>query len=212
MPMKHSSSIITTPYEKVLTIINEAKKFINLMSKNQTKLIRGLEWVIKVITSHSLYSYELKDHEILEQYFKDNPNFKQFVDFVSEYNEEVIEMNKKKNIINSQSVKISNDLLNIPSFKLKRNYLNQSIKSNIPNQRNSNKYHSNNTDSLSSNGINKISGINLSVNSLKGIMKPNPNCSKNSPNKNEKKQIKTKKIQIIKVLILKIFKITIILI
>ena len=51
--MKHSSSIITTPYEKVLTIINEAKKFINLMSKNQTKLIRGLEWVIKVITSHS---------------------------------------------------------------------------------------------------------------------------------------------------------------
>ena len=193
MPMKHSSSIITTPYEKVLTIINEAKKFINLMSKNQTKLIRGLEWVIKVITSHSLYSYELKDHEILEQYFKDNPNFKQFVDFVSEYNEEVIEMNKKKNIINSQSVKISNDLLNIPSFKLKRNYLNQSIKSNIPNQRNSNKYHSNNTDSLSSNGINKISGINLSVNSLKGIMKPNPNCSKNSPNKNEKKTNKNQK-------------------
>ena len=101
MPMKLTSSIITTPYEKVLQIIKEAKSFINMMSKNQTKLIRGLEWVIKVITSHSLYRYELKDNEMIEKYSKENPNFKQFVDFVYEYNEEVIEMNKRHDIVNS---------------------------------------------------------------------------------------------------------------
>ena len=115
-----SNNIITTPYEKVLNIINEAKRFINMMSKNQSKLIRELEWVIKIITSHSLYKYELKDLDKIEKYTKDNPDFKQFVDFVYEYNEEVIEMNKKKDMINSQSLKMSNELLQIPSFKLKK--------------------------------------------------------------------------------------------
>ena len=82
-----SNNIITTPYEKVLNIINEAKRFINMMSKNQSKLIRELEWVIKIIISHSLYKYELKDLDKIEKYTKDNPDFKQFVDFVYEYNE-----------------------------------------------------------------------------------------------------------------------------
>ena len=117
-----SNNIITTPYEKVLNIINEAKRFINMMSKNQSKLIRELEWVIKIITSHSLYKYELKDLDKIEKYTKDNPDFKQFVDFVYEYNEEVIEMNKKKDMINSQSLKMPNEFLQIPSFKLKKKY------------------------------------------------------------------------------------------
>ena len=162
MPMKLTSSIITTPYEKVLQIIKEAKSFINMMSKNQTKLIRNLEWVIKVITSHSLYRYELKENEMIEKYSKENPNFKQFVDFVYEYNEEVIEMNKKKNMINTQSRKISNDLLTIPSFKLKRNNLN-SFKSNTPNRRN-----------IKNNFNNKLSNDNLIINSFKR-KESNPN-------------------------------------
>ena len=48
------NNIITNPYEKALNIINEAKKFINKMSNSQVKLIRNLDWVIKIITSHSL--------------------------------------------------------------------------------------------------------------------------------------------------------------
>ena len=43
--------------------------------------------MIKIITSHSLYKYELKDLDKIEKYTKDNPDFKQFVDFVYEYNE-----------------------------------------------------------------------------------------------------------------------------
>ena len=114
------NNIITTPYEKVLLIINDAKKFIDMTSKNQSKLIRDLEWVIKVITSHSLYTYELKDNELIQKYSSENQDFKQFVEFVFEYNEEVIEMNKKKNLINFQSLKMNNELLTIPSFKLKK--------------------------------------------------------------------------------------------
>ena len=180
MPFSLTNSIITTPYEKVLSIINEAKSFINMMSKNQTKLIRGLEWVIKVITSHSLYRYELKDNEMIEKYSKENPNFKQFVDFVYEYNEEVIEMNKKKNLINTQSVILSNDFLRKPSFKLKRNNFHQSLKSNTPVRRNKTNNNKLYNDSFSSTGI-KIHPTNISINSLKGMVKTNTNNNFNKP-------------------------------
>jgi hypothetical protein len=65
------------------------------VSKDQQALIKGLEWTIKVISSHSLYAYEFKDEDYLNQMSDDNPDFKQFVDFVNSYNDQVIEMNKK---------------------------------------------------------------------------------------------------------------------
>ena len=167
-----ANSIITTPLDKVLNIINEAKRFINMMSKNQSKLIRELEWVIKVIASHSLYKYEIKDLDKIEKYTKDNPDFKQFVDFVYEYNEEVIEMNKKKNMINSQSVKMSNELLQIPSFKLKRKNIQQG-KNNISSSYKRNKGFSHQKmNSFSSTGMFKNSK-NLSLSSLKQLLKFN---------------------------------------
>ena len=130
----YKDNLITTPYERVISIINEAIKFINKISKTQGKLIKELNWVIKVITSHSLYTYELKD-DLIEKYSQENPDFKQFIDFVNEYNEDIIQMNKKNNIINSKSNKISNKL-QIPSFKLKKkNFLFNSYKnSNILNR------------------------------------------------------------------------------
>ena len=97
------ASFITTPYERVLSIINEAKAFILSISKNQQELVKGLEWTIKVISSHSLYSYELKDQDYLNQVSEENPDFKQFVEFVNSYNDEVIQMNKKINIIGGKS-------------------------------------------------------------------------------------------------------------
>ena len=97
------ASFITTPYERVLAIINEAKAFILSVSKNQQELIKGLEWSIKVISSHSLYSYEIKDQDYLNQMSEENPDFKQFVDFVNSYNDKVIQMNEKNNIIEGKS-------------------------------------------------------------------------------------------------------------
>ena len=105
-------AFITTPYERVLSIINEAKTFILSVSKEQKELIKGLEWAIKVISSHSLYSYEFKDQNYLNEESEKNPDFKQFVEFVNSYNAEVIQMNKK--IIGGKSA-LNSKRLNIPS-------------------------------------------------------------------------------------------------
>jgi len=88
-PKNNIASLITTPYERVLSIINEAKAFILSVSSTQQNLVDGLEWAIKVISSHNLYTYELKDHE-------ENEDFKQFQQFVNSYND-VIDIGKKPN-------------------------------------------------------------------------------------------------------------------
>jgi hypothetical protein len=112
-----ASNIITTPCEKVLSILREAKYLIQSISKEHSKLVQKLEWVIKVITSRSLYSYELKEKETINKLSKENPEFKQLVDFVSEYNEKVIKMNRKYNYI------LTDKLLQKPSTKLNRKKL-----------------------------------------------------------------------------------------
>ena len=94
-----NSNIITTTREKVLSILRQVKSFLLNFSKDQTKLIQNLDWCIKIITGRSLYSYELKEKETINKLSKGNPEFKQLVDFVSEYNEKVIQMNRKYNYI-----------------------------------------------------------------------------------------------------------------
>ena len=114
-----SSSIIITPYEKVLSILNKVKQYINKTSKSQSTLLRSIDWVIKIITSHSLYAYELKEKELINKLTKENSDFKNFVDFVSKYNEQVIEMNKKNVMLEAKTI-MANDLLQKPSINLKK--------------------------------------------------------------------------------------------
>ena len=114
------SNIFITPYEKVLTILKNVKQYIKSTSKQQIKLLRNLDWVIKVITSHSLYAYELKEKELINKLTKENSDFKNFVDFVSKYNEQVIEMNKKNAILGAKTIEVANDLLLKPSINLKK--------------------------------------------------------------------------------------------
>ena len=85
----------------------------NLSSKIQSKLFNDLQWALKIIKSRMLYSYEIKEKDYIEEMSKNDPDLKQFVDFVRQYNEQMIEMKKKNNYIN-------NELLQKPSFKLKR--------------------------------------------------------------------------------------------
>ena len=115
-----NSSIIITPYEKVLKILDSVKQYILSTSKLQTKLIKNLDWVIKIITSHSLYSYELKEKDLISKLAKQNSNFKNFVDFVSKYNEQVIEMNKRNIKLGAKTIEVANELLQKPSIKLKK--------------------------------------------------------------------------------------------
>ena len=60
-------TIIETTYEKVLSIINKVKEFIKKTSNDSNNLIEDLEWVIKVITNKSLYTYELKQQKLSKQ-------------------------------------------------------------------------------------------------------------------------------------------------
>jgi len=144
-----NSSIIITPYEKVLTILNNVKQYINSISKRQTKLIKNLDWVIKVITSHSLYAYELKEKDLITKLAKQNNDFKNFVDFVSKYNEQVIEMNKKNIILGATTIEVANELLQKPSINLKKNM------SRVKMAKTPNKYSTKKNKSLKPNRMNE---------------------------------------------------------
>ena len=151
--MFYIKNIIKTPYERVLSIIQETLKTLNLANKAQSKLFTELQWVIKIIKSHLLYSYEIKEKTYVAELSKNDPDFKQFVDFVTEYNEQVIEMNRKNNFIN-------NELLQKPSFKLKRQFITNNQKIfNLSNKRSN------------SNDINKNQKEKITINCLKKVMK-----------------------------------------
>ena len=109
-----NSNIITTPYEKVLSILVNIKRFISNLIQDKYNFVKDIDWCIKVITSHSLYSYELKDKDTINQLSKENSEFKELVNFVSEYNENIIKMNRKYNHI------FSDQLLQKSSIKLNR--------------------------------------------------------------------------------------------
>ena len=145
-------NIIETPYERVLSIIQETMKALNLASKVQSKLFTELQWVVKIIKSHLLYSYEIKEKNYVADLSKNDHDFKQFVDFVTEYNEQVIQMNKKNNFI-------TNELLQKPSFKLKRQFITSNQKICLSNKRSN------------SNDINKNQKEKITINCLKKVMK-----------------------------------------
>ena len=112
-PKMNLASFITTPYERVLSIINEAKAFILSVSTTQQNLIKGLEWAIKVISSHNLYAYELKDQESSKDN-EANEDFKQFVQFVNSYNDVIpTKTNEKK----GKSFLLSSNLKRPTTFK-----------------------------------------------------------------------------------------------
>ena len=112
-----SQTLIETTYEKVISIINKVKEFIKKTSTDSKNLITDLEWVIKVIANKSLYTYELKQIKLSKQ----NAEYNKFINFVTKYNEEVIEMNKKHDIVSSiLNLRKKSDMLLKPSLCLKK--------------------------------------------------------------------------------------------
>ena len=110
--------LFETTYEKVLFILNKIKDFIKtISSKETTKLIEEVDWIIKVITNRSLYTYELVKEKIIKQ----NEEYDKFINFVKKYNEEVIEMNKKHELVSSiLSIRKKEDILLKPSLFLQK--------------------------------------------------------------------------------------------
>ena len=114
---KKTTTIIETTYEKVLSIINKVKEFIKKNSSKAEELVEDLDWVIKVITNKSLYTYELQKEKLSKQ----NAEYKTFINFVTKYNEEVIEMNKRHDIVSSIfNLGRKGEILMKPSMCLKR--------------------------------------------------------------------------------------------
>ena len=111
------ANFFETTYEKVLSIINQVKDFIKKNSNTSQKLINDLEWVIKVITNKSLYSYEVNKTKIEKQ----NEEYNKFINFVSKYNEEILELNKRHILVSSLLGFVRNgEILLKPSLCLKK--------------------------------------------------------------------------------------------
>ena len=173
--------IITTPYIKVISIIKEAKKYINMMSKSQSKLIRELDWTIKVITNHSLYTYEISDNSLLSKCLTENEDFHQFISFVSDYNEKVIEINKTSDMLLSKSAQMQTELtanyLLMPSISVKKSLLSKPRKCRSKNKTQTNKP----LQAINSHMTNNITsspslGLKLPINSFK-LMTRNSNLN-----------------------------------
>ena len=111
------SNIFETTYEKVLSIINQVKEFIKKNSKKSQKLLDDLEWVIKVITNKSLYTYEVNKTKLTKR----NSEINRFINFVTQYNEEILEINKKHILVSSIfNISKKGEILNKPSLCLKK--------------------------------------------------------------------------------------------
>ena len=179
------TNIITTPYEKVLSILMNIKQFISNILKSESNLVKDIDWCIKIITSHSLYSYELKDKEAIIELSKDDNEFKELVNFVSEYNEKVIKMNRKYNYI------LSDKLLQKSSMKLNRRKIDRksSFGKNHSNLFDSLKYNNDeikkeneNSNNTESEKINKKE-LNLSMKNNKNYIIDTNNISHDENNK-----------------------------
>ena len=180
--------IITTPYIKVISIIKEAKKYINMMSKSQSKLIRELDWTIKIITNHSLYTYEISDNSLISKYLTENEDFNQFVSFVSDYNDKVIEINKTSDMLLSKSAQMQNELtanyLLMPSISFKKSLLSKQRKCRSKNKTQTNKPLQTINSTITNNNITSSpSGLKVPINSFK-LMTRNLNSNGLNNNNN----------------------------
>ena len=87
--------IIETPYDRVLSILQEALNSLTFSSKAQTKLVTDFQWIIKIIKNKLLYSFEIKEKEYALELSKKDPDFKSFIDYIKEYNEQMNDLKKK---------------------------------------------------------------------------------------------------------------------
>ena len=101
--------IITTPYERVLNILYDLKVFLSRI-KDGEYFIRQLDWIISIISSHSLYNYQVNNsqNEIIQKYKKEIPEFNHFIEYLSEYNGQVDLIKKYSDLINETAQKLEN--------------------------------------------------------------------------------------------------------
>ena len=108
-------SVFETTYEKVLSTLNKVKDFIVKNTKDYENIIEELDWIKSVITNKTLYSYEIKRENL------DNPSHQKFLDFITKYNEEIINLNKRHILVRDILTIMKNkEMLQKPSLILKK--------------------------------------------------------------------------------------------
>lgn len=116
---KFFEEVTTTPYEKVLKILNNVKTFLSSLNIKGNEMATELEWVIKRISSHTLYTYDLvSEFEELEKYSEDNVEIKQFMEFLSDFSE-ATEIRKRNQFLHSNT---GIPGLSTPSTNLKKKF------------------------------------------------------------------------------------------
>jgi len=190
-PKMNIASFITTPYERVLSIINEAKTFILSVSSTQQELIKGLEWAIKVISSHNLYAYELKDQESSKEN-EQSEDFKQFVQFVNSYND-VIPTNKKQTgkgksfLISSLNLKRPSALkYNLHKVEEEKEQKNEEENADVKNSKNNEEKNINSTNKINTNNSNHK--LTKSFQKLRNAGKDNKKIDKLEKNESSRTQ------------------------
>ena len=101
--------IITTPYERVLNILYDLKVYLSKKQDGEY-FFKQLDWIISVISSHSLYNYQVNNsqNEIVQKYKKEIPEFNHFIEYLSEYNGQVDLVKKYSELINQTAQKLEN--------------------------------------------------------------------------------------------------------
>ena len=101
--------IITTPYERVLNILYDLKVYLSKKQDGEY-FFKQLDWIISVISSHSLYNYQVNNsqNEIIQKYKKEIPEFNHFIEYLSEYNGQVDLIKKYSDLINETAQKLEN--------------------------------------------------------------------------------------------------------
>ena len=113
----NSLMVFETTYEKVLSILNKVKDFIIKNTKDYENIIEELNYIQKVITNKTLYSYKIKKDKLSSE----NPSHQKFLDFITKYNEEIINLNKKHVLVRDILTIVKNKkMLQKPSLILKK--------------------------------------------------------------------------------------------
>jgi len=110
---------LTTPYEKVMKILNRVKAHLHDHSVKYD-LIKDLDWVIDRISSHNLYAYDVQDQKKeFEQIANNSHEVKTFFEYLNNYSEAKQASGGRNNNTKSKTGHLDDTHANIIKYKLK---------------------------------------------------------------------------------------------
>ena len=80
------NEVITTPFEKVVKILNTMREYIKTLSTFPKEYLNDLNWVIDIISKHKLYKFEIvNQNDLLEKYKEAFPDMQHLIQYINNY-------------------------------------------------------------------------------------------------------------------------------